>query len=165
MSLTEAHQEPRQAPTKAKQSFGPRIKAALDEMAWQGATWEQAAIKAGLTLQAMRMALRRADVMSYLRAERQVLRTCLSNRATFRMVDLSEQSDNMAAAVSATKTLMGEQDQELSGQQHRAPPGLLIQIVQAPHMTHVVADAAKPLIEQDVVPVDEHERQPGRLRE
>lgn len=138
-------------PEKRTNWIGAKVRAALDDMVYDGLTWEQAAIKAGLTLQAMRMALRRPQVQSYLRAERQVLRASLSCRAEFRMVELSEQNDNLAAAVTATKAVRGEQDQDDSAAQHRATPGLTIVITGAPHIKHVSSNEAKPLIDHEAV--------------
>lgn len=162
MSL-QAIEPPRKPPT-AKRVRGV-LKDAIDLMVYDGWTWEAAAAYQGLTLHHMRMALREHHVIAYLKEQRQVFREGASTRANFRMVELSEQDDNRAAAVSATKVLMGEPDQQVSGVAARAAPGFTILIRTEAHMPHVVADAAKPLIEHEVVPVDEHERHPRRLRE
>jgi hypothetical protein len=50
-----------------------RLKTALDDMIENGTPWEQAAVKANLTVRAMRLALKRPVVLKYLRQERHVL--------------------------------------------------------------------------------------------
>jgi hypothetical protein len=49
-----------------------RLKAALDDMVWNGTAWDEAARKANLTVRAMRLAMGRPAVLAYLRRERGV---------------------------------------------------------------------------------------------
>lgn len=163
LQTTDPPRKPTTSPPAKR--LGAKVKAAIDRMVWDGRPWNEAAQQVGLSLQHMRVALEQQHVQAYLRAQRQVFREGASTRANFRMVELSEQDDNRAAAVSATKVLMGEPDQQVSGAAARAAPGFTILIRTEAHMPHVVADAAKPLIEHEVVPVDEHERHPRRTRE
>lgn len=151
MSLTETPAAPRPAAKRTTKRIGTKVKAALDAMVWDGLTWQDAARKANLSLQSMRMALRAQHVITYLRNERDVLRTSLSTRANFRMVELSEQDGNRAAAVSATKELMYLEDQSHSAGTQRQSPGLTIIIEGAHHSRDVRVIDDKPLISLDPV--------------
>lgn len=107
-----------------------KVKAAVLSMAWEGLTFAQAARKANLSAYAMRLALERPNVQAYLRQQRQVFRASLTDRATFRMLELSEQDENKAAAVTATRALMCEDDQSVNGAAAQRVPGLQIVIMQ-----------------------------------
>lgn len=115
--------------TPTRQRLGAKLKAALDSMVWDGLPYADAARKANLTTYAMRCALDRSHVQAYLRSQRQVFRECLSTRGLTRLVELSEQNANLTAAVSATRTLMSESDQEHSAGAQRHAPGLVVQII------------------------------------
>jgi hypothetical protein len=84
-----------------------RLKAALDDMTWNGTPWEEAALKANLTVRAMRLALKRPAVLKYLRAERGVLLASASGQNLHALAKLRDQEDNKAAAVQAARALEG----------------------------------------------------------
>src|SRR3979411_1708413 len=75
-----------------------RLKAALDDMTWNGTAWEKAALKANLTVRAMRLALKRPAVLKYLRAERGVLMAQSSAKNFHRLAELRDQDENRGAA-------------------------------------------------------------------
>jgi hypothetical protein len=84
-----------------------RLKTALDMMTWEGLQWDEAALKANLTVRAMRLALKRPAVLKYLRAERGVLLASASGQNLHALARLRDQRENRAAAVQATRTLEG----------------------------------------------------------
>src|SRR5258705_1714637 len=90
-----------------------RLKTALDDMVWNATPWEEAALKADLTVRAMRLALKRPHVLSYLRDERRVLLATVSPKNLKRLGELRDQDSNMAAAVTAAKTLETLADESL----------------------------------------------------
>jgi len=98
-------------------------------MALKGMRWQDAAINADYPTPAMWKALQLNHVQAYLRKQREVFRSSLVDRATFRMIELSEQDDNRAAAVTATAKLLNEPDQEHSQGNQRHAPGLVVQII------------------------------------
>ncbi len=108
-----------------------KLKLALDNMALQGMRWQDAARAADYSTASMWRALQSSHTQAYLRQQRQVFRASLVDEATFRMRELSQQDDNMAAAVTATRALMNEHDQEDSRTVVRSSPGLQIVIVHA----------------------------------
>jgi hypothetical protein len=114
-----------------------KLKVSLDCMVWEGLTFDQAARKTGISIQAMRSALSRPHVMAYVRTERQVFRESLSTRALTRIAELSDQNDNLTAAVTATRALLDEPDQELRQGTHRHAPGLVVQIINHAPTQHV----------------------------
>jgi hypothetical protein len=84
-----------------------RLKAALDDMTWNGTPWEEAAVKSNLTVRAMRLALKRPAVLKYLRAERGVLLASASGQNLHALAKLRDQEENRAAAVQAARALEG----------------------------------------------------------
>jgi hypothetical protein len=82
-----------------------RLKAALDDMTWNGTPWEEAARKANLTVRAMRLAMKRPAVLKYLRAERGILLASASAQNLHALQRIRDQGDNRAAAVQAARTL------------------------------------------------------------
>lgn len=137
---------PSVAPTHAGRSQPGRVqgkvKAAVLAMAWEGLTFTEAARKANLSAYAMRLALERSHVQAYLRSQRQVFRSSLTDRATHRLVELSEQDTHKAAAVTATISLMNEHDQSVASGSIIRAPGLQIVIVQQSSPSHALPNAS-----------------------
>jgi hypothetical protein len=88
-------------------------------MVWNATPWEEAALKANLTVRSMRLAMKRPHVLSYLRDERRVLLATASPKNLKRLGELRDQDSNMAAAVTAAKTLEALADDSL-------PPGVIV---------------------------------------
>jgi hypothetical protein len=82
-----------------------RLKAALDDMIENGTPWDEAALKADLTVRAMRLALKRPPVLKYLRVERHVLLARMSPQNLHALAKLRDQEENKAAAVTAARSL------------------------------------------------------------
>lgn len=149
LQTTDSHRKP-----PARQRLSAKLTAALDAMVWDGMSFVDAARHANMNAASMRSALERNHVQAYLRQQRQVFRECLSTRGLTRLVELSEQNDNLTAAVSATRTLLNESDQEHSAGAQRHAPGLVVQIINSPglpgadrdhmHVTQVIDVAAQP---------------------
>lgn len=136
MSLQAVHREPRAPVATTRKRIRGTLQAALDNMALKGLRWQDAAKAANYRTDSMWRQLQLGHVQAYLRSQRQVFRESLTDRATFRMIELSEQDDNMAAAVTATRALMNEHDQSVAGGAAIKAPGLQIVIMQAPAPSH-----------------------------
>jgi hypothetical protein len=94
------------APLRSTQVVRGKLKVALDLIVFEGLKVEDAAKRAGIQPAHVYSALEKPYVLQYVRKQRKVLRESISGRATHRMVELSEQSKSLPAAVSATKALM-----------------------------------------------------------
>jgi hypothetical protein len=104
-----------------------KLKTAIQLML-EGVKRDDAAAKAGLTSHALYSALRKPHVRQHLASEMQVLRDAARPRAFHRMVQISEQDDNKAAAVAATKALLGVDDEQEQRRSAAPSPGLVIVI-------------------------------------
>lgn len=91
-----------------------KVKAAVDAMVWQGLKRDDAAKAAGLQDNSLYVALRKPDVKRYYLDQLEVLRTSDRARRYHRLMELGEQNDNKAAAVSALVALKGEDEQQVS---------------------------------------------------
>ena len=98
-----------------KGGVGGRLKAALDDMIWHGTDWDAAAVKANLTVRAMRLALKRPQVLAYVRRERGVLLASMSPKNLQRLGALRDQDDNKAAAVQAARVLENLNSEQMPG--------------------------------------------------
>ena len=151
MSVMSLQIPDRPAKPPAKQRLSAKLQAALDAMVWEGMTYGDAARKAGISIQTMRSALSRSHVIGYLNKEKQVFRESLSTRALTRAVELSEQNDNLTAAVAMTRTLLNESDQEHSSGNQRHAPGLVVQIINSHSVTQALpSDMAVVLESNDI---------------
>jgi hypothetical protein len=144
----------------ARQRLSAKLTAALDAMVWDGLTMVQAARKVNLSAVAMRQALSKSHVIGYLNREKQVFRATLSTGALTRMAELSQQNDNLTAAVAATRTLLNESDQEHSPGQRQALPGLVVQIINSPAASHALPSVRT--IEHDAQDVPAAQRYPDK---
>jgi hypothetical protein len=108
-----------------------RNKTAIDAMVWEGLKRADAAAKAGLKDHALYVALTKPHVKRYYLDQLDVLRTSDRARRYHRLMELGEQNDNKAAAVSALTALEHVADQAVSGGSARPSPGVTI-IIEAP---------------------------------
>jgi hypothetical protein len=125
-----------------------RLKAALDDMTWNGTPWEEAAVKANLTVRAMRLAMKRPAVLKYLRAERGILLASASAQNLHALAKIRDQGENRAAAVQAARALEGlasEQFGETGRPGSGSRAGYLIDLSDAPKpgVTIVIHPAAR----------------------
>jgi len=104
-----------------------RLKTALGLMVWDGLTDNQAATKAGLTVTAIRMALKQPHVRAWYREQLDVLRSRESSRNIHRLVQIRDAADNMPA-VQAIKMLEAIEDKQQSNGGAPISPGLTIVI-------------------------------------
>jgi hypothetical protein len=117
--------------TKAEhRSVTGKLKVACDAIVHDGLYWDQAAVRAGLSVRTMRLAMKRPHVLQYLRRERDVLLASYVAQNPRRLAELRDQSVNMAAAVRAAATLETMHDAPASrGAAGEPMPGLVIRIV------------------------------------
>jgi hypothetical protein len=107
--------------------LGEQLRAACDFMIYEALPWEQAAVKAGMTVRGMRKAMRRPHVLSYLRDERQVLLAAISTATPLRLAQLRDQDDNRNAAVNACRVLENlDADEPHRGGQTSSPGFVII---------------------------------------
>jgi hypothetical protein len=109
-----------------------RVKRAVDAIAEQGLPYNQAAALVGLSTYALRLALAKPHVLSYLQQQMKVLRDARGPRNFHRLCAIADAQDNMPA-VQALRTL-----EQLSDEQTNRPsaptPGVTIRIVNVAQM-------------------------------
>ncbi len=108
-----------------------KLKHALDLMVWRGDKRDDAASAAGLSVDALRAALKKPHVLAHFHAELAALRNSLKARNIHRLDGLADQTENKNAAVAAIKAM----EQLDMVESERAPhpgaqqrPGLVIVI-------------------------------------
>lgn len=69
--------------------------------------WDEAAVKAGMHVRSMRLALKRPHVIAYLKQARQVFLASVGAGNIRRLAQLRDQDDNRNAAVAAARTIEG----------------------------------------------------------
>lgn len=84
-----------------------RVKRAIDHMVFEGLKRAAAAEKAGLTDNALYIALRKTDVLAYLNMQQQVLRTSAAARSIARVDNLADDSQSDHVKLEANKFLLG----------------------------------------------------------
>ena len=109
-------QQGKQVDKSPKNGIGGRLKAALDDMVWNGTKWDEAAWKANLTVRSMRMSMQKAHVLRYIRAQRGVLLAQSSAQTFHRLSELRDQDENRNAAVAAARTLEAMTNEAFGGQ-------------------------------------------------
>lgn len=107
-----------------------RLKRALDLMVWDAKRDNEAAVETGITISAIRIALKQPHVRAYYREQIEVLRGRESARNIHRAIEIRDAANNMPA-IHAIRYLDGE-DAENARQlnaMHRSP-GLTVVVVQ-----------------------------------
>jgi hypothetical protein len=92
-----------------------RLRAALDDMIEHGTPWEQSALKSNLTVRAMRLALKRPVVIRYLRDARRVWLSSATGQNLHALARVRDQDSNMAAAVTAARSLESLASEQFGG--------------------------------------------------
>jgi hypothetical protein len=115
----------------------PKVRAAIEQMVWNGLPFDQAAQVAGMHVAAMRKALNRPHVMALLKSEMQVLRSSEHPRSIHRLAQIRDAANNMPAVVAAKHLL--ETEQTNSNSSSNTSPGVTIRIL---NQTAVVAAPA-----------------------
>lgn len=103
-------------------------------MVWDGLTDNEAAIKVGMTVTNIRLALKEPHVRVYYREALHVLRTRESARNIHTLAEVRDQKTNQMARVQAVKALEQLDDEVTTrrGSGFSAAPGLIINIINAP---------------------------------
>jgi len=116
------------APTKSRPGrVTGKLAEAITLMVEEGARWDEAAVKAGLTVRNMRLALERPHVVAFLRARKQVFREAASTANIKRLCEIRDAANNMPA-VQAIKLLEQIPDDNASSSKGLMP-GFVVQIV------------------------------------
>jgi hypothetical protein len=107
-----------------------KIAAAIDHMIEDGMLWDKAALHVGLTVRAMRLAMQKPHVVAFIKTKREVFRVHASSANIRKLVDLRDQTENKAAAVSAIKVLeqMGDETARGGIAGRDVSPGFVIQV-------------------------------------
>jgi hypothetical protein len=142
-----------------RSQISPQMKAALDSMVEEGLQFDEAAVKQNLTVRAMRLALKRPNVIKYLRDARQVFLAHVGASNIRRLRDLRDQDENRAAAVAAARTIEGLVENTVGSPNSIAGPraGYLIDLSEqrAPGLViHVHHAAPKPAADATGVVID-----------
>lgn len=128
-----------------------KVKRAIECMVWDGKRFDEAAAEVGLTSRAMRLALQKAPVLAFFKAEQQVLLASHGPRNIHRLAEIREAAANMPAVQSIK--LMHElgADQQQRNASLSASPGVTIRVVtvvqSAPAQTYP-SDMSRPDVKQ-----------------
>lgn len=149
---------------KPKEVSG-KLKVALDLMVFgddegNPYEWNEAAVKANLTVRAMRLALERPHVLRYLNEQKQVFRKSVSAANILHARRIRNQSGNAMASISAIKLLeqLDERAPTSQATQRNVQPGVVVIVNANPGpgvMTHQGIIEVNPLQSNDDVPADE----------
>jgi hypothetical protein len=104
LTTTSAAKTPK---TDRRTQISVQLKAALDSMVEEGLQFDDAAVKQKITVRTMRLALKRPNVIKYLREARHVFLAHVGAANIRRLRDLRDQDENRAAAVAAARTIEG----------------------------------------------------------
>ena len=120
----------KQLPAPPGDRISPRMKTAIGLMVEEGASIKDAALAAGLTYQAIYLALKRANVREYFFESLKPLRIVARAEALHALRNEMLTSDNAASRVAAARTLLSEDDS--GGRQGagagQSTPNFIIQI-------------------------------------
>jgi hypothetical protein len=105
----------------------PRVKSAITAMVNSGVAYNEAAAQAGLTTEAMRLALAKPHVISFYKQQLHVLRDAQRARNIHRLAEIRDADNNMPA-VNAIKALEQIADEQTNNKQ-TTTPGVTIRIV------------------------------------
>lgn len=113
-----------------------RLKMALHNMVWLGLKRDDAAIAAGLSVNALYSALRKPHVKAWYLSECEILRTSGRARRLHLLERISESTSNLNASVNAIRTMDAPDSANNPMGSGRSAavtmPGLVIQIIQQP---------------------------------
>src|SRR5262249_31744561 len=112
-----------------KPRITPRVKSTIDAVVHDRKPWDQAAIEAGLTTRAMRLAFEKPHVLQYYKQQMKVLRDARAVQNHYRLCDIADAADNLPA-VNAIKALEMLSDNEQINRPNQPSPGISIRIVQ-----------------------------------
>ncbi len=125
-----------------------RTKQALDLMVHDGLTDNEAAVKAGITLTAIRMAIQKRGVRAYLQEQREVSRARICARNIHRLAEIRDKADNMPAVQAIKMLEQRDEDEARAASAARHSPGVVIVVQGAAVTAHQHGNEPKPLIVQ-----------------
>lgn len=133
LTTAATHAKPAVKPDPNNRPPTGRTKQALDLMVHEGLTDNEAAVKVGITITAIRMAIQKRGVRAYLNEQREVSRARVCARNIHRLAEIRDKADNMPA-IQAIKLLeqVDEGDSGVAGRVQRAPGVTVIVVSQAP---------------------------------
>src|SRR6516164_9828392 len=108
-----------------------RVKDAIDAIVERGIAYNEAAAESGLTTRAMRLALERPHVLSYLRSQLKVLRDARGPRNFHRLCAIADAADNLPA-VHAIRALELLSEEATVRRSDIPTPGVVLNIIHAP---------------------------------
>jgi hypothetical protein len=136
---------PTQVASKPGQVTG-RLAHAISLMVERGTPWDEAAVKAGLTVRSMRLSLQKRHVLAHLWRERQVFLAGICAANPRRLAEIRDSDRNLAAsvrAVSELESMAGSPSAQVAATQ--TSPGLTIVIESSSAPPRVVG----PVIDHD----------------
>lgn len=133
MTDTKRGEPDRKALGKRKDRIGPRLKAALNLMIWQGMQDGEAAARAGITVYLLRDNLKRAVVRRYLSEQREVLIARESGRNIAALVSVRDESTNGMARIAAVRAIESLEVETSAPPGRAERPGLIIVIRSEPN--------------------------------
>jgi hypothetical protein len=112
------------------QRIGPKLKSAIDAMAYEGLSYANAAKKVGMSTRAVRLALDKPHVKQYYNQQIQVFLTSERARNIHRATEIRDQDDNLNAALNAGKWLHNpDSDKEAASSGSKAvQPGVVVTV-------------------------------------
>ena len=118
-------------PEPKRARLSNKLKSALDDMVWNGASYDEAAHAAGFNIGAMRKALSRRHVLRYLREQKMVMRESVSSANISTLRAIRDGGGNNMARVKSVQVLeaMGDVDAARGNPNEAQLPGMIIRIV------------------------------------
>jgi hypothetical protein len=108
-----------------------RVKDAIDAIVERGIAYNEAAAESGLTTRAMRLALERPHVLSYLKQQLKVLRDARAPRNFHRLCAIADAAENLPA-VHAIRALELLSEEQTSRRSDSPTPGVVLNIIASP---------------------------------
>lgn len=153
MTSTDIAPAEQRRPTTTIERAGltPRVRSACEAMVWDALPFDEAAIAAGLSVRAMRLALAKPAVAQYLKQQAQVLRGSEGPRSIHRIRQIRDAAENKPALDAAMWFVNEDQQQQGRNAQLTASPGVTIRVVtvvqQQPVQTYP-SDMSHPNVKQ-----------------
>ena len=153
MTSTDIAPAEQRRPTTTIERAGltPRVRSACEAMVWDALPFDEAAIAAGLSVRAMRLALAKPAVAQYLKQQAQVLRGSEGPRSIHRIRQIRDAAENKPALDAAMWFVNEDQQQQGRNAQLTASPGVTIRVVtvvqQQPIQTYP-SDMSHPNVKQ-----------------
>lgn len=104
-------------------------------MVWEGLPDNEAAVKVGITIYAVRLALKLPHVRAYYRGQLEVLRERESARNIHALVEVRDQKTNQMARVQAVKALEQLSDEQQASANTQQLPGLVVVVNTFPRVS------------------------------